>query len=41
VRQQVFTQEEGENRLLTILFVDLSGSTTATIALPPEDAGRG
>jgi predicted ATPase/class 3 adenylate cyclase len=38
VRPQIFTQEEGENRLLTILFADLSGSTRATLALPPEDA---
>ena len=38
VHEQIFTQEEGENRLLTILFVDLSGSVKATVALHPEDA---
>jgi len=38
VHQQIFTQEEGENRVLTILFADLSGSTAAIGALAPEDA---
>jgi class 3 adenylate cyclase/tetratricopeptide (TPR) repeat protein len=38
MHEQVFTQEQGENRLLTILFADLSGSTAAIGALAPEDA---
>jgi class 3 adenylate cyclase/tetratricopeptide (TPR) repeat protein len=38
VHQQVFVQEQGENRVLTILFADLSGSTAAIGALAPEDA---
>src|SRR5919204_71151 len=40
VHQQIFTQEEGENRVLTILFADLSGSTVTIGALAPEDAAR-
>ena len=38
VHRQVFVQEQGENRVLTILFADLSGSTAAIGALAPEDA---
>ena len=35
---QLFTQPEGENRVLTILFADLTGSVARTAHLQPEDA---
>ena len=35
---QLFTQPEGENRVLTILFADLTGSVARTAGLHPEDA---
>jgi class 3 adenylate cyclase len=34
----LFTQPEGENRALTILFADLTGSVRTTAGLHPEDA---
>ena len=37
-RDQLFTPEDGENRLLTILFADLTGSVKLTAHLHPEDA---
>ena len=38
LRQQILTQPEGENRILTILFADMSGSVNTTANLHPEDA---
>src|SRR5688500_758104 len=38
VREHLFTQEDGENRLLTILFADLTSSVKLTGGLRPEDA---
>src|SRR5262249_27480287 len=35
---QLMTESGGENRVLTILFADLSGSVRSTHALAPEDA---
>jgi len=37
LREQVFDDAEGENRVVTILFVDLSGSVAATAGLDPEE----
>jgi class 3 adenylate cyclase/tetratricopeptide (TPR) repeat protein len=37
VQAQIFTAPEGENRVLTILFADLTGSTARTAGLAPED----
>jgi class 3 adenylate cyclase/tetratricopeptide (TPR) repeat protein len=36
VRGRVFAEPDGENRTLTVLFVDLSGSVAATAHLDPE-----
>ncbi|MGI8916515.1 MAG: ATP-binding protein, partial [Chloroflexota bacterium] len=36
LREQLFTQPEGENRILTILFADLSASVGSTRSLHPE-----
>src|SRR5207244_4211897 len=38
LRDQLLAQPEGENRLLTILFADLTGSVQTTAHLHPEDA---
>jgi class 3 adenylate cyclase len=37
VRDQVFAAAGGDNRVLTVLFVDLSGSVAATAQLDPEE----
>src|SRR5947209_11344369 len=37
-REQLLTQTEGENRVVTVLFADMSRSVEATEALHPEDA---
>jgi class 3 adenylate cyclase/tetratricopeptide (TPR) repeat protein len=38
VQEQIVTQPEGENRVLTILFADLTGSVRTMAHLSPEDA---
>jgi class 3 adenylate cyclase len=38
LRDQLLTDSDGENRLLTILFADLTGSVRNTRDLAPEDA---
>ena len=38
VREQLSTPTDGENRIVTILFTDMSGSVQATSHLHPEDA---
>src|SRR2546423_1274416 len=38
VREQLIAEGDGENRMLTILFADLTGSTRNTVHLAPEDA---
>jgi class 3 adenylate cyclase len=40
LRDQLLTEADGENRLLTILFADLTGSVQGTAALTPEDAAH-
>lgn len=37
LREQLFSRPEGENRVLTVLFADLSASVGTTLALSPED----
>ena len=39
-RDQLLTQEEGETRVLTIIFADLSGNVKTTAHLHPEDAAE-
>src|SRR5207244_275122 len=38
LREQLLTDADGENRVLTILFADLTGSVRSTRDLAPEDA---
>jgi class 3 adenylate cyclase/tetratricopeptide (TPR) repeat protein len=38
LRERLMTDSDGENRVLTILFADLTGSTRSTRDLAPEDA---
>src|SRR5262245_54217296 len=38
LRGQLLAEADGENRLLTILFADLTGSVQRTVGLAPEDA---
>ncbi|HET6319364.1 MAG TPA: AAA family ATPase, partial [Chloroflexota bacterium] len=38
LRERLMTDADGENRVLTILFADLTGSTSSTRDLAPEDA---
>jgi class 3 adenylate cyclase/tetratricopeptide (TPR) repeat protein len=38
LREQLLTSADGENRVLTILFADLTGSVKSTLNLTPEDA---
>ena len=40
LREQILTQPEGENRLLTIVFADMSGSVKRTAHLQAEDAAE-
>jgi class 3 adenylate cyclase len=40
LREQLLTDAEGENRVLTILFADLTGSVRSTRELVPEDAAE-
>ena len=38
LRDQMMTQADGETRLVSVLFADMSGSVKTTIDLHPEDA---